>query len=225
MLTWCARQYAKRIVNVNINIVLAGVMAAFLTSLALTVLRAWTSIEQLDKKWQITITLSIDLVLDVIIAMGLHWLASHLPRRLNAARKMVDAADRVIDAAPPTISFIKDATTIQFQRLCLSPVLYGTVVGVQWLLLHEGVALNHAAFIALVAGIVVTRCLHTPWLLYSDRKVWEQWEAATKARGENNLPIVPGLSDLHLPQGLKPKAPNAAAMEDVKKDGRVKNAE
>jgi hypothetical protein len=211
MLTWCARQYAKRIVNVNANIIVAGLFAIILTTLVLKLLNAWHLLDGRPKWFIVGLTFLLDLVFDVIIAIGLHWLASHLPKKLNAARKMVDAADRVIDAAPPTISFVKDATTIQFQRLCLSPILYGTAWAMQWWLLHEGVRPEWTALPAYMTAVIVTRIIHTPWLLYSDRKVWEQWEAATKARGENNLALMPKLGE------LRPKHVNSAALENIPK--------
>jgi len=203
MLSWCARQYARRIVNVNVNIALAGLSAIVLTTGVLKLLNAWHLLEGQPKWLIVGITFALDLIFDLVIAVGLHWLASHMPGRLSAARRVVDAADRVIDAAPPSISFIKDATTIQFQRLCLSPIFYATAWGVQWWLLHEGVRAEWTALPAYASAVLLTRGLHTPWLLYSNRKVWEQWEAATRARNANNLAIVPNLRDLrnsaHLP--------------------------
>lgn len=203
MLSWCARQYARRIVNVNVNIALAGFFAIVLTTAVLKLLNAWHLLEGQPKWVIVALTFVLDMIFDVVIAVGLHWLASHLPQRLNAARRVVDAADRVIDAAPPSISFVKDATTIQFQRLCLSPIFYGTAWGMQWWLLHEGVRAEWTALPAYLAAVIFTRAVHTPWLLYADRKVWEQWEAATKARGSNNLAVVPNFKDLrataHMP--------------------------
>jgi hypothetical protein len=196
MLSWCARQYAKRIVNVNVNIVLAGLFAAVFTTLAVRLLNTWHLLDGQPHWVAIVIMFIIDMVFDVVIAVSLHWLANHLPARLRGARRMVDAADRVIDAAPPPISFVKDATTIQFQRLCISPVLYGTAWAMQWWLLHEGVRAEWTVLPAYMTGVLVARAIHTPWLLYADRKVWEQWEQATRARGANNLAIVPKLADL-----------------------------
>jgi hypothetical protein len=218
MFSWCARQYAKRLVNVNVNIMLAGFFAIVLTTLVLKLLNAWHLLDNQPKLVIVGLTFALDLIFDLVIAVGLHWLASHVPDRLRAARRVVDAADRVIDAAPPSISFVKDTTTIQFQRLCLSPVFYGTAWGVQWWLLHEGVRAEWTALPAYITAVVLTRVLHTPWLLYSDRKVWEQWEAATKARGSNNLAVVPNLRDLrqtaHLSTrngALEPTSFNAAS--------------
>lgn len=192
----------------NVNIVLAGTFAIVLTTGVLRLLNSWHLLEGMNKGFIVGLTFVLDMVFDIFLVFGLHWLAAHWPAKwkankglVNAAGKVVNAADRVMDAAPPPISFARDATIIQFQRLCLSPILYFIAWGLQWWMLHEGVRAEWTALPAYVTAIIVTRCIHTPWLLYSDRKVWEEWEAATRKRGADNaglpvLPTVPVLKEL-----------------------------
>ncbi len=211
MLSWCARQYARRIVNVNVNIVLAGLFAIVLTTGVLRLLNSWHLLEGMHKWFVIGLTFVIDMIFDVVLVVGLHWLATHWPAKWKKAGRVVNAADRVMDAAPPPISFAKDATIIQFQRLCLSPILYFVAWGMQWWLLHEGVRVEWTVLPSYLTGILITRCIHTPWLLYSDRKVWEQWEEATRHRGENNTPAIPKVPGL---RGLAHRT-TAPALEEV----------
>lgn len=210
MLRWCARQYQRRIVNINVNIVVSGFAAAILTTAILKILKSLGALEDAPKYATIAITLGLDMFFDIIIAVGLHWLANHWPRKWQTSRSLVDKADRVIDAAPPPISFLKDATQIQFQRIILSPIFYLTAAGMQWLLLHEGVPKEWTALPSLITGVLLTRVFHTPWLLYSERQVWKQWEEATQRRMQNNEPIMPSLREL-----AASKRVNAAAFEPV----------
>jgi hypothetical protein len=221
MFQWCARQYAKRIVNINVNIVVAGLMATILTSFALKAGRHLGVFDDnTHKKLIIAATFVIDMVFDVAIAVGLHWLANHWPAGWKRSRKLVDTADGVIDAAPPAVSFVKDATAIQFQRLVLSPVLYATAFVTQWLMLHEGVPAEWTVMPSYMAGVVLTRVIHTPWLLHAERKVWEQWEEAKKRRASNNLPMIPGLMDLTGGGGGRRPIINSAALEATTKIDR-----
>ncbi len=171
MLAWCGRQYARRIVNVNVNILLANVLALGLTAIAVHYSR-WIGD---DQKWLIVwFTFGVDLVLDVLIYFGLHWMANHWPRRLWQAPK-----ELMEDTPKP--SFFKDATTVQLQRMALSFLFYGIAVGGQKWLLIQG----HDRVLAQVAGygaaIVTTRVLHTLWMLRNERAEKRAWLARKTA--------------------------------------------
>ncbi len=187
MIRWLANQYARRIVNINVNIFIASMAAITLTAIPLHLSR-YVGVTNEHKITILIITLVSDWIIDLVIAVGLHWLANHWPQRWQRTRKLVDKADRVIDAAPPPVSFIKDATIIQLQRLCLSPLFYGIAMYTQWLLMHEGLAREVSAFLGFLLAVIVTRILHTLWLLRSERTTFEQWEAMKAARGHNNPP-------------------------------------
>lgn len=187
MIRWLANQYARRIVNINVNICVASLAAITLTAIPLYLSR-YFGVTHEHKITILIITLVSDWIIDLVIAVGLHWLANHWPQRWKRTRNLVDKADRVIDAAPPPISFVKDATIIQLQRLCLSPLFYIIALYTQWLLMHEGLGREISAFLGFLLAVIVTRVLHTIWLLRSERRAFEQWEAMQAARGQNNLP-------------------------------------
>ena len=73
------RLYSRRIVNVNVNIVAAGLLA--LGPLTLTVYIATRYFGLANRLGIAVLTFTADLVFDVIIYYGLHWLANHSPLR------------------------------------------------------------------------------------------------------------------------------------------------
>jgi hypothetical protein len=161
MLAWFARQYARRIVNVNVNILLANVLALGLTAAAVHFSR-YIGIDD-HQEWLIVLfTWIVDLVLDVAIYFGLHWMANHWPRRLWQAPK-----ELLEDTPKP--SFFRDAAQVQLQRMALSLVFYGLAVGGQTWMLMGGYDRVLSQVAGYGAAIVTTRLLHTMWMLRNER--------------------------------------------------------
>jgi hypothetical protein len=161
MLAWFGRHYARRVVNVNVNILLANSLALGLTALAVHFSRRLGITD--DQKWLIVwFTFGVDLVLDVAIYFGLHWIANHWPRRLWQAPK-----ELMEDTPKP--SFFRDVANVQLQRMALSVLFYGIAVGGQKWLLAQG----HDRVFSQMAGygvaIGTTRVLHTLWMLRNER--------------------------------------------------------
>lgn len=148
-----ARLYSRRLVNVNVNIVLAGLLAMGPTAL---VAHLTHYIPQLTDARAITaIVLVADAIFDVVIYYVLHWLANHYPRKQTGA---------------VNLSFIRDASLVQFERAMLIPVFYGVTAGLSWWLLHAKVTGREwATVISLGSGIVTTRIIHTIWMLRQER--------------------------------------------------------
>jgi hypothetical protein len=140
-----ARLYARRIVNVNVNIIAAGTLA--LLPLTLTVHIATRYFGLTSKLGIAALSFVADLVYDVIIYYALHWLA-------NRSR---------------TPSFFRDASLVQFERALLSPLLYAVAISLQQVLLDEGHAPASATAIGFTAGIATSRVLHTTWMLWKGR--------------------------------------------------------
>jgi hypothetical protein len=156
------RLYAKRIINVNVNIIVAGLLAMGLTLIPVHMTRH----VGIDTKWMIVaITLGFDVVFDVAIYFFLHWLANHWRAFPWVKHRRGHHAQ---------LSFIRDATLVQFERALLAPVYYGTLVGAQWVLLHElpdGADQRElAAVLGLGSGLLVTRLLHTAWMLHTEHR-------------------------------------------------------
>lgn len=175
---WLNAFYSRRIVNVNVNVVAAGICALGITVLVMHTLESTGLLARLQdfvpdftfkrhgehhkilgEKLAVSgTTFLVDLVADVLVYYGLHWLANHMPRKKP---RPVPATDK---------SFMKDASIVQLQRAVLSPLLYLIALGFQNVLLHHGAGIARATTVGFVMGIAVSRVLHTLWMLASDRR-------------------------------------------------------
>jgi hypothetical protein len=151
-----ARLYARRIVNVNVNIIAAGLLA--LIPLTLTVHVATHHFGLTSKLGIAALSLVADVVFDVVIYYALHWLANHSPTLRSS---------RIEKANEP--SFFRDASLIQFERALLSPILYAVAIGLQQFLLHEGHAPTTSTAIGFIVGMATSRTLHTSWMIWKGR--------------------------------------------------------
>jgi len=163
---WLRRLYARRIVNVNVNVVLAGILALGPTVVVVHLSR-YFGLERLSAHIGVKVELLImaisfvaDLVSDVSIYFVLHWLANH-----SANRRLKE-----VDQAYVHLSVMRDASIVQLQRAILSPLLYCVAFGLQYSLLSQGVAREAATAIGFILGILTTRVLHTMWMLREERK-------------------------------------------------------
>lgn len=170
--------YDYRIVNVNVNILVAGVVALVITAGimhmaeqtgVLGTLTEWAKSHrprvlgfQLhgDKMVVSGLTFIVDLIADVLVYYGLHWLANHMPR----------SRTRPKTGAYADLSFMRDATLVQFERALLSPILYIAALGLQSKLLHEGHGVGFATSVGFAVGLVLSRALHTIWMMRAERK-------------------------------------------------------
>jgi len=151
------RFYARRIVNINVNVVVAGLIA-----LALTLVPVHFSRHAgIHAKWAIVlITFVSDLLFDVAIYYLLHWVANHMPARWRIKTTQTGEVK-------PRLGFFRDATLVQFERALLAPAYYVVALGIQYLMLHGGVDRVPATIWAYAGGIFVTRALHSMWMLRS----------------------------------------------------------
>jgi hypothetical protein len=173
--------YNHRIVNVNVNVIAAGILALGPTVLVVHLSRH-IGVDDNDRFLITLITFVADLVSDVSIYFGLHWLANHRPgvRRLSQ-----------VDQAYRQMSFLRDAGVVQMQRAILSPLLYTVAFGTLYALLHAGWARELASAVGLIAGIILTRILHTVWMLRWERKALEKLRLVKPLDGEIVCPINP----------------------------------
>lgn len=173
MLKRLASLYAIRVVNVNVNILAAGLLAL---GPVLGILKLCESLN-FPQQWLWVPTLIADVVCDVIFYYGLHFLANHAGR---PARHLHGLADAAIDHTP----FFKDATKVQFQRGVLSPILYTIWLSTQWFLMtHENFSVERATTIGFFMGVGTSRVLHTIWMLLEARvQARRRARAATEER-------------------------------------------
>ncbi|CAG1003866.1 hypothetical protein PHYC_03097 [Phycisphaerales bacterium] len=172
-----AALYDYRIVNVNVNILAAGaaamgitvgVMHLFETTGFLDTLVDWIGTRHFricgyelhaEKLVVSGLTFLVDLIADVAVYYALHWVANHMPRRKARPKH-----------AYASLSFMRDATLVQFERALLSPILYIAALGLQSKLLHEGRSIAFATSIGFTVGLLISRTLHTLWMLRAERK-------------------------------------------------------
>jgi hypothetical protein len=154
---WLGRIYARRIVNVNVNIIIAGLLAMLLTIVPVHATRYFG----IESAWVITgVALGFDAAFDVAIFYLLHWLANHMhampwARHRNSGLGM---------------SYFRDATLVQFERAMLIPVYYGVAVTMMQLALYHNLHRELAAVIGLCSGLGTTRIVHTLWMLRMERR-------------------------------------------------------
>lgn len=150
------RLYSRRIINVNVNIVLAGLLALG-PAAAAAHLTHYIGVHH--PVAITTITLVADAIADVLIYYVLHWVANHYPKRHRGQWGAVD------------LGFIRDASLVQFERALLIPIFYGVTAGFSWYFLHHEVFTREwATVVALIIGIAVTRFVHTGWMLRQERR-------------------------------------------------------
>lgn len=181
MFKWLARQYAKRIVNINVNIIVAGLVAMSLGTVPVHLSRYLGVQDDEHIKIKIIFFVS-DWVFDLIVAVGLHWLANHMPRRYQRTRQLIEKAEDIVEDAPPPTPFLKDAAVLQLQRGLLSFVLYPAAWLMMTAFLHGGMARELAGMVSMILAICVTRVIHTFWLIRIDRRALEEWERTKAAR-------------------------------------------
>ncbi len=210
---WLARLYAQRIVNVNVNIVLSGLLALPPVVLVVYLVQfLGLPANHTFGIWGVpfftisAITLAADLIFDFSFYLVLHWLANHHPWR---HRLLLDKAERILEPAHRGMSFIHDAGLVQFERAVLSPLLYLVWLGIQALLIHRGVAAEAATAIGCICGIATSRVLHTMWMLRQQRRAHLRLiTAAVVPEGLERSPTPPPAGS---PSSADPASHRAAA--------------
>ncbi len=188
--------YARRIVNVNINIILAGVIALF-PVLAVVRLVEWglstglvdgQRLHLSDKLIIGGATFFADIVFDVVIYYALHWSANHAPWLKEHRVARISA---VADAAVQETPFFKDATKVQLQRAVISPLLYVLWLGTQQLMLSMHFSAVWATVVGFCVGMTAARTIHTLWMLKQERRSHDRMNCALCRRCGYDLMAMP----------------------------------
>lgn len=146
----------KRIININANILAAGLLAVILAKYPVVFVGRLIGEEH---KFLITLAAGgIDIVFDVILYYALHWVANHWTPPWKRDR-----------TTTPGRRFFRDASLIQFERAILSPLYYTIAMGSMYALQHRGWSHGWAFFTAFACGLLVTRVVHTVWGLRTGR--------------------------------------------------------
>lgn len=159
-MTLVRRLYARRLVNINVNVILAGVLTLALTVATIHLTR-YVGLH--DKRWLIAIKIGADIIFDVAIYYALHWVANH---HLRPAPPKAPTGE----APPKRLAFFRDATLVQFERALLAPIYYGVMGLVVWMVLDpQGANREAAVVLGFACGMLATRVIHTLWLILSGR--------------------------------------------------------
>lgn len=163
----------KRVVNINFNILAAGLIAIALAKFPVL----WISqLIGTEHKFLISvIAYALDVVLDVLVYYALHWVANHW----NPHGHHPKHAER-----PRERRFIRDATRVQAERIALVPLFMIVAMGGMWALQsYAQVSASWAFVIAFVSAMVITRVVHTVWGLRSG--TFEDTEIRVTANGDS----------------------------------------
>lgn len=152
-----------KLININVNVAAAGLLAIVVAKYPVHLLDGVIT-QHVGAGHALLKSVGaavVDGVADVAIYYVLHWLANHWRPygRKHAAENPDDARH-----------FFRNATLVQFERLVLSPVFYGISVGLMWAFQKFGdVRASWAFVIAFCVGIVVTRILHSIYMIQTGR--------------------------------------------------------
>jgi hypothetical protein len=147
-----------RIVNVNLNIIGAGLLAVAISKFPVLWLSALIGSQH--KLINSLAAAVVDGIVDIGIYYALHWIANHW--RPIRPRDESDAPDN-------HAAFWKNASLVQFERLTLTPLFYLIAIPGMWALQHAGWSASWAFVASFSVGLVVTRVVHTAWALKTGR--------------------------------------------------------
>lgn len=147
----------KRVVNINVNILAAGLLSIAIAKVPVMYISAWIGP---DHKFLISvIAYVLDTTIDVLVYYGLHWIANHWNPRGNLPKQSDQPKHR---------KFMQDATRVQAERMALVPIFMLVAMGGMWALQHYmQVSASWAFVFAFVAAMLCTRVVHTFWGYHS----------------------------------------------------------
>ncbi|MCC6660383.1 MAG: hypothetical protein IT437_05810 [Phycisphaerales bacterium] len=192
--------YARRIVNVNVNIVAAGLISITLVTGVVHLARRWW-LEEGDY-WLVSgVTFAADIVLDVAIYFFLHWWANHCGPRRYTTGELLHA----------DLTYFKSVTLVQFERAALSPLLYAIALVLQQVMMRHGVSEELATAVSLLAGVGATRVLHTMWMLEQERRARARLRTGPAAAPQAVGPMPSVNGHAGEPQQSRPRAERTGA--------------
>lgn len=145
----------KRIININVNIISAGLLAL---ALALIPVHYTRSLGISNKMAIAAIGTSFDILFDVAIFYMLHWIANHWKPRW-AAKRQNHSRRR----------FFRDATLIQFERALFAPLFYVVQYSLNFSFQQVNIEREWALVWGTIISITLTRIVHTLWGLKTGR--------------------------------------------------------
>jgi hypothetical protein len=178
----------KRIINININIVSAGLLALAFALIPVH----YTRVIGMSNELAITaIGTTFDIIFDVLIFYALHWIANHWNPKWSVKKRK-----------KPNRAYFKDATLIQFERALFAPLYYVISSSVNYSFQKSGMEREWAFACGFFVGLAITRVAHTLWGIKTGRFLDAPAETDTD-RTPPDQPVSPETTTDHA-------APNAA---------------
>ena len=148
----------KRVVNINVNVFLAGLLSIILAKYPIILISEYIGTEH---KFKISvIAYVLDTTIDIALYFGLHWIANHWRplEQSGIADKLTTPKDK------RSKNFLLDVGRVQAERIALVPIFAFISMGGMWSLLHYTTFTTGWAFVtSFIAAMIVTRILHTIW--------------------------------------------------------------
>jgi len=148
----------KRVVNINLNIFVAGLISIAIAKYPVMLLSGWIGHEH---KLLISILAYIvDTTIDIFVYFGLHWIANHWrPHHPSVAEAALE-----LPIESRTKKFLMDAGRVQAERFALVPIFALVATGGMFALQHFADIKPDWAFVfAFIVAMIVTRVVHTLW--------------------------------------------------------------
>lgn len=151
----------KRVVNINVNVFVAGVVSITLAKYPVMVISGLIGHEH--KLLISVLAYVIDTTIDILMYFGLHWIANHWRPSGSVERAAIEN-DSVDERPVKKRKFWVDVALVQAERIALVPIFALMAISGTWALQHFGKIKPDWAFVwAFLMAMVVTRVLHTIW--------------------------------------------------------------
>lgn len=161
MARWFRFYQRYRILNVNVNIIIAGFLAILVAKWPVQWVSNW--IGEGRDVLKVVAAAAIDGLADILIYFLLHWVANHWrPFKSKSEREQA-----LLDKRRG--NFFAHATVIQFERYALFPIFYLVAMGGMYFLMQTGMREGWAFALGFGAAIFTTRVLHTTYWLKTGR--------------------------------------------------------
>lgn len=143
----------KRVININVNILAAGLISIALTKFPIHWISAWIGEDQ--KFYISVIAYALDTTMDFLVYFALHWLANHWNPHGHHPET---------DQKTKLKKFAKEATRVQAERIALVPVFMLLSMGGMYALQRFAeISASWSFVIAFISAMLVTRVIHTIW--------------------------------------------------------------
>ena len=147
----------KRIININVNIFIAGLIAIAIAKYPVSVMSGLVGHEH--KLIISMLSYLIDTIIDIFVYFGLHWVANQWRPMKKFDPDTGENADE-----SRIKKFLMDAGKVQAERFALVPIFAVFATGGMWAMQKFMDMEPDWAFVyAFIIAMIITRIVHTVW--------------------------------------------------------------